>query len=127
MIRLFVYGTLRERASHEHLLPGKRIPATTTGQLISLPEGYPALIDTSEGVVIGECVDVEEHQLPTLDAYEEVGEHLLEYQRHPRSVWIDEKEVLAECYVLSPEGGQAWLDRGAYIIPTGDWLTVDTP
>lgn len=121
-MKLFVYGTLRAQASHGHLLPGPRTTAWTRGRLIGIPHGYPALVDTDEGHVIGECVDIHPNQLPELDDYEGLGDNPEDYSRVSREVWIDGKQHIAQCYLLSVEGESAWLNQGGHPIPSGDWL-----
>ena len=121
-MRFFVYGTLRHGSTHAHLIPGPRVPATTTGRLVGLPGGYPALIDVDEGTVIGECAEVEVGAIPDLDEYEGVGPSPLDYDRVERIVMVNGQAVFAQCYVLSRAGEEEWLTRGGYPIPSGDWL-----
>lgn len=116
---LFVYGSLRS-AHPAHALVSPYVagvaPATTTGRLLALADGYPGLLDELTAHVTGELLQLRDVDaaLAVLDEYEGA-----EYQRVLRAVTLaDGSERQAWCYVPTP----AAVARGGEPIPGGDWL-----
>ncbi len=123
--RIFVYGTLRPGQSAYSLIAksvASHIPATTLGQLVALPAGYPGLLSRGNGRVVGDLLTLArdmspgsvEESLRALDRYE--GD---EYDRELREVSLgDGTNARAWCYVLR----EAALTEGWRVVESGDWL-----
>ena len=74
-IRLFVYGSLRRGAENHHELAGavfRGVVKTMPSYGIARLGAYPALVSGSTSVA-GELYEVEEADLPALDAFEGPG------------------------------------------------------
>jgi gamma-glutamylcyclotransferase (GGCT)/AIG2-like uncharacterized protein YtfP len=119
---LFVYGSLRSpHPAHALVSPyvTRTAPASTTGRLLALPDGYPGLVDVvadAAARVTGELLQLRDPDaaFAVLDRYE--GDA---YRRVLRAITLaDGSEHQAWCYTLTPTG----MARGGQPIPGGDWL-----
>lgn len=73
--RLFVYGTLRTGQPARSLIANHVVtaqPASASGRMYALPDGYPGFVPGDEGTVHGEVVTLSElaPAFALLDAYE---------------------------------------------------------
>lgn len=115
--RLFVYGSLRSGQTARSLIAeyiARSQPATMTGALYALPDGYPVIMPGG-GVVVGELLYLSDltAALPLLDAYE--GDS---YERTLQQALLEDgTRVWTWVYTLGPGGS---LDN-AVPIPSGDW------
>lgn len=116
--RLFVYGTLRSgHAAHArvraHVVDAT--PATVSGRVFALPEGYPGMLDGPGGVVVGELLRLRaiDAVLTALDEYE--GD---EYRRVVRPAMVTGGALQAWCYVLVDAASA----RRGVLVDSGDWL-----
>lgn len=125
---VFVYGTLLSGfAPHETLAVGvRRIRAGTVRGfgMVHLPEGYPALFESS-GVVRGELLEFEslEAVLGRFDAYEacDPGNPASLYRRRVVEVELEGDRARAWCYVYAASGLEAAVARGGVRVSGGDW------
>ncbi len=112
---LFVYGTLMAGGEQGVLLAGlARRPASTTGKLFRMPQGYPALVPGTSGEIAGELVDDPGGRLGLLDRVEGVAEGL--YQRAVLPVVVGGKRTEAWAYIM-PDAAS----RGGIPIRSGRW------
>lgn len=116
---LFVYGTLTVAGGHPLLRAAERLgPATTTGTLWELPEGYPALVPGPEGRVHGELVALPPPDvLDALDHYEGVAEGL--YRRVLLEVSGPQGAVMAWAWVMDDPAA-----RGGVRSVSGRWASI---
>jgi gamma-glutamylaminecyclotransferase len=114
---IFVYGTLRRgQPNHAQMGRARFVRRATTApryQLVDLGS-YPALLEDGETAVHGEVYEVDEPQLPQLDAFEDVPSL---YQRKP--VEIPGLSVLG--YVMRRETA-----GDARAIASGDWCARES-
>lgn len=116
--RLFVYGTLRAHQSARGVVDSNILrwePATTTGTLYALPQGYPGYV-SGPSVVVGEVVWLTDvaATLQRLDAYE--GD---EYSRIVCHALLQSgRRISAWIYALTDTAAI----RSATIIAGGDWV-----
>ena len=117
VIRLFVYGTLRENGYAAELLEGCSLEgsASVAGNLYDVGSGFPALVLSGGGKVWGEVWRCPGSVFAHLDAYEGVERGL--FQRV--SVMIEGTECWT--YVAGP--ALVPLLAPDHLIPSGDWLT----
>ena len=138
---VFVYGTLRRNASNAFRMKGGTWEGmrTVRGSLYQI-SWYPGLIlDRGDGKVIGEIWSVDPEKLRQLDEFEGLPPGALEgdeYRR--RRVMVeplpgpeDGSEWDSASTSIQPEEAWVWEWTGqteaASLIPTGDWLDVDSP
>lgn len=139
MLKVFVYGTLKPGESNYQAYCGDRllsaIPAWVTGQLFSLPAGYPALLwDKTGNRVQGYLLTFSTPEaLHDLDQLEEYQEH-----RPPKENVYQRRliEVFANLAVPPPALGNtlgmAWVyvmeleqiqKLGGIFLPQGSWTS----
>jgi gamma-glutamylcyclotransferase (GGCT)/AIG2-like uncharacterized protein YtfP len=116
--RLFVYGTLRSGQAARSLVANYVAgadPASVTGRIYSLSDGYPALVPGPDGRVVGELIRLREliAAFALLDAYEgaEFIRTMMEVARE------DGQRVWAWVYLLVDP---SVVDE-AELIACGDW------
>lgn len=135
-MRLFVYGTLR-RGGALHAGIAARVvdayPAWTSGQIVELPEGYPALLPGRGGRVVGEVLVLDgAGALRVVDEIEACPPGAagragpLGYRRVRRRVrrLPTGEPVAAWRYEVAPEARERALARGRPI-PGGDWIAAN--
>ena len=94
-------------------------PATVKGTIYAFPDGYPGLLEDSDGTVIGEVVKLSDltAAFALLDAYE--GDDFI---RIIKTAVLDSgDEVPAWIYVLADER----MVEDAEPIADGDWVEFD--
>jgi gamma-glutamylcyclotransferase (GGCT)/AIG2-like uncharacterized protein YtfP len=117
--RVFAYGTFRAGESARAMIAGhigRTMPATMPGVIYAFPDGYPGMIESEEGTVIGEVLELDElaAAFALLDAYE--GD---DYEREMREVTLaDGSRVWAWCYLLKDPASIRRAER----IDSGDWV-----
>lgn len=127
-MKVFVYGTLKPgESNYQRYCQGKVIetyPATTQGQLFSLPIGYPALT-IGTGQVRGFVLTFSDPKiLDDLDYLEDYQAHRPpsknEYQRqHIEALSLDGQSLGSVwAYLMLPERVKA---LGGVLLPTGWW------
>src|SRR5690606_14486755 len=95
MIKVFVYGTLRDGESNAYLLQNSIRLAEqswTQGRLYDTGFGYPALEQSDSTVVFGELYSVTEEELQQLDYLEDYSpnrENNNLYERVEQKVFTD--------------------------------------
>jgi gamma-glutamylcyclotransferase (GGCT)/AIG2-like uncharacterized protein YtfP len=116
--RLFVYGSLRTGQAARSLIADHVLgaqPASASGRMIALPDGYPGFIPGPEGKVVGEVMTLADlaAAFALLDAYE--GD---EFVRTLQEVEIaDGSRLFAWCYLLAEPS----LADESEPVPGGDW------
>ncbi len=123
---IFCYGTLlKGNCNHSHYCADALTiePAVTTGKLYHLPMGFPVLIESDEGQVLGELMTFPDLQvalrrIDRLEGYDVRQPASSMYIRKVRSVTLlaSGMTVPAYCYVW-----QAPLPTGSVDIPGGYW------
>jgi gamma-glutamylcyclotransferase (GGCT)/AIG2-like uncharacterized protein YtfP len=109
---LFVYGTLRRgESNHAELASARFVGTARTAPLYDLVDlgAYPGLVEGGSTAVHGELHEVEDRELPRLDAFEEVPTL---YER--KRVQLSDSSVTA--YVM-PRAVAGTAPR----IASGDW------
>lgn len=134
MVYIFVYGTLkRGQVNHAVIAPYIVLlePATISGSLFHLPQGYPMLLCSGMGTVIGELIGVTDEQAPkvlaVLDALEDyygAGHPDNEYERI--RVKVDQRtgesrEAWSYCCPTEKTGA---LQSEARIVASGCWQSI---
>jgi gamma-glutamylcyclotransferase (GGCT)/AIG2-like uncharacterized protein YtfP len=120
--QLFVYGTLREGQAARSMIANyvaSSRPATIAGAVYAFPDGYPGVVETGQGKVVGELVKLTDltAAFALLDAYE--GDDFIRVLKTARL--SDLTETYAWCYVLADER----MIDGATLVPHGDWVQFD--
>ena len=125
----FVYGTLRAGQKNAHLLRGavvQRRPASLSGARMFDLGPYPMIIESDDGAIQGELVEIEAANysaiLRALDVLEGVDGADPEnpaalYRRLSRSIEIEGETVAAWVYF-----GRESLARRGRLVEGGDWL-----
>ncbi len=120
--RIFVYGSLRKRASNGWRMKDARWlgPAEVGGTLVKV-DWYPGLVLGNRGQVMGEVYEVGSDLLKELDEFEGIGtdQGNGEYRRVRARVSLGGKTVEVWIY--------EWL-KGIddyEMVESGDWLTVE--
>lgn len=138
---VFVYGTLRRKASNAFRMKGGTWEGmrTVRGSLYQI-SWYPGLLlDRGDGKVIGELWSVNPEKLRELDEFEGVPPGALEgdeYRR--RRVMVEPLPEPGDgsewrSVSSSTEAEEAWVwewtgrTEAAGLIPSGDWLDVELP
>lgn len=116
---LFAYGSLLPGERNHGVLAGRVVwsrPATARGQLVHLPEGYPALLP-GDGECAGDLMAVAglDDLWPALDRLEGVTAPPTSadpYVRREVPVRCEGRTIPAWCYVVAPEVAAAVRRRG---------------
>ncbi|MED3623948.1 gamma-glutamylcyclotransferase [Neobacillus thermocopriae] len=119
---VFVYGTLRRHDKYHDLLKDSVLiseQAWTKGRLYDTEDGYPALMESTEGTVYGELYLVTDEQLSRLDRLEEYEENRDNnlYDRKKKLIYHDRGETEAYTYFITKQN--EFMLKIA--IPSGDW------
>ncbi|MED1469954.1 gamma-glutamylcyclotransferase family protein [Bacillus salipaludis] len=120
---VFVYGTLRKDDRNHKLLKDAVCIVShcwTVGKLFDSQKGYPFLVQSKEGKVVGELYLVDHVQLSELDRLEDyygVGKDNL-YNRVEQVIHTGTGDFLAFVYVL-PEYKNT---KNMQLIESGDWF-----
>lgn len=114
--RVFVYGTLRNKASNAQRMSSARylFSATANGELYQV-QWYPGIVLNGSTEVLGEVYEVDEKILSELDTYE--GS---EYRR-VTSLVTDANDIKHEVWVYEYLEDTKNLQR----IPSGNWLEIE--
>ncbi len=129
MPKLFVYGTLmRGRPAHGLLAPWvvQAQAGTCAGHLYRMPAGYPALVDSHDGLVHGEVLSLRP-ELPwgKIDDYEGFDPSDPQgslYIRTQRRIDLGPHgQVEADCYLLVDRALEAHIAQGAFRLTDGRW------
>ncbi len=115
---MFVYGTLRSGQTARSLIGDHVVasePATMTGAMYAMPEGYPAVITDGDHQIHGELVTLCDLAAAflLLDAYEGASYRRILVRAHR----ADGSEAWAWVYALADPAAAA---RGE-LIEHGDW------
>ncbi|OIK13655.1 hypothetical protein BIV60_13720 [Bacillus sp. MUM 116] len=119
---VFVYGTLRKQERNHKLLKNAVCVENgcwTEGKLFDSHHGYPFLVQSTEGKVVGELYLVDDANLSDLDRLEEyhgVGKNNL-YDRVEQLIQTDNGNYQAVVYVLPDKSNS----KNMQLIENGDW------
>jgi len=123
---LFVYGTLMRGQVNHARFCGDALtiePAVTTGRLYHLPLGFPAMVESGDGQVVGEAMTFPDlaavlTRTDLLEGYNPLQPDLSTYRRVVVPVLIEPsaRRVTAWTYIWNRA-----LPQAAMMLPTGHW------